>query len=462
MGKYHLPDGDTLVEELQCLVVYTPKDPVYRQALWGAISQLTKYWMWEPDGAGGEHDAADSWDLAYAQTLESFGMLEELLGYVDEVEDLLRALEVVSTPCCDTDASEGQLFTDDVEDGTGDVPQAIIDAGYATDAADWAGFDDYKCMVSHIVADDIAGKLRAFAPYVDAAGTIAGGIASIIGIISIVYTGGATALFGGILGSTAAAATLYKELVSGDFLSTLANKVDTNHDDLACAIYDGTDGPDAACNALKAEIDNLFTTAEALVLKNLNICATIRALYAGRYDLDNIAQILADKGYIVGDFTCECGIEFDFVHDTDQADVEAGFDGYGNNDITRTDNNPCPGFSWKYAFGLASSRMQIRPGQAASNEGFSTPTNYEAYIVRVEGDVCDVETNMTIRIHYADDSILNHDISSDGTFQFDPPDGPTKPVDRDPTEEPALGFHRDSSGGYALTTIRVYYKIVEI
>lgn len=139
MGKYHLPDGDTLVEELQCLVVYTPADPAYRQALWGAISQLTKYWMWEPDGQGGEHDAADSWDLAYAATLESFGMLEQLLESVDEVEPLLRQM-LEQTYCCDQlpgsgdiiAETEGDLATSDTDVDGGVFPDGITTEGEMT------------------------------------------------------------------------------------------------------------------------------------------------------------------------------------------------------------------------------------------------------------------------------------------------------------------------------------------
>lgn len=326
MGKYHLPPGETLVEELQCLVVYCPDEPVYRQALWGAISQLTKFWIWEPDGAGGEHDAADSWDLAYEATLESFGMLDELLQAVDEVEPLLRALQDIAQPCCDSDESDGALFTDDVEDGAGDVPQNIIDAGYATDSTDWAGFDEYKCMIAHVAVDDMEGKLRKFAPYVDAAGTVAGGVAAIIGIITTIFTAGASALVGGILASTAAAATLYKNATDGVFLTSLADKVAANHDALACAIYVGTDGPTAACNALNDEIDALFTATEALILKNLNTCAGIRAFYGGRHDLQNVAQVLADNGYVVGDFDCSCAFDVDvtFTFDTDEENWSLG------------------------------------------------------------------------------------------------------------------------------------------
>jgi hypothetical protein len=88
-------------------------------------------------------------------------------------------------------------------------------------------------------------------------------------------------------------------------LENLADAVAENHDALACAIYFGDGSQDAATD-LKAAIDNLFTVPEAVVLKNLNLPAQLKALYAGRYDQQNVASILEDNGYETGDFDCTC------------------------------------------------------------------------------------------------------------------------------------------------------------
>lgn len=232
--------------------------------------------------------------------------LSELVGYIDEVEELLRALQYTAN-CCDdnTDITDGDWYTNPVVDGEGNVPQEIIDAGYATGTSDWSGFDDYKCMISYLVVDDLEAKLRTFAPYVDSAGVIIGGIATIASILTTIFTGGLGAIALGIIATTGTTALFYKLVTDGSVLEGIADEIATNREDLACAVY-GADGSAAAHTALNAKIDELFSVIEAPIIKAMNLGPTLKALYGGLHDTTSIAQKLEDLGYVSGDFDCAC------------------------------------------------------------------------------------------------------------------------------------------------------------
>ena len=96
---------------------------------------------------------------------------------------------------------------------------------------------------------------------------------------------------------------LYWSLLEFGPVDDLADEVATNHDELACAMYQA-DGDVGALVALNDKIDELFSVAEALILKNLNNGPTLKALYAGRDDQTDIAAELEAAGYELGDFDC--------------------------------------------------------------------------------------------------------------------------------------------------------------
>ena len=258
----------------------------------------------------GGYDYAD-WDelqglLSYAdQQLGDPIMISDIIPLIDEIEDLLRLLNSHAQCCGSQDITNGDQFTDEVTDGVGDVPDNIVSAGYASDSSDWAGFDDYKCMIAHLVIDDMEWKLRAILPYIDSTGAIIGGIGTVAAVIaSIIATGGLALVFE-MLAAVGAAATIWSGIVKiGDSgTEALADAVNDAHQELACAIY-FADGTTNALATLNNTIDDLFTDAEALILKNLNLGPVIKSLYAGRYDQQNVAQLLADKGYDLDDFDC--------------------------------------------------------------------------------------------------------------------------------------------------------------
>ena len=307
---YPLPDGDLGSDELVCQLVYLPDKPEYWQALYGALSYMATWRAWERDTDKRGKDAAGDWRLALELTTECWRMT--CLDDIETTLDSILAIMELPAECCGpVDVTDGDQYTDRVVDGVGDVPQNVIDAGYASGVSDWAGFDDYKCMIAHVTVDTLAAKILELAPLVNSVGAIAGGVTTLAAFLAVIFATGGLALVVGIFVSAGAAALLYENLPGGALLVTLAAKVVTNSDDLACAIYQ-SDGDVQSLERLNDKIDELFTTVEAIVLKSMNLGPTLKMLYAGRYDQQDIAEILFDAGYELTDFDCEdCDIVTD-------------------------------------------------------------------------------------------------------------------------------------------------------
>lgn len=282
-----------------------------RQAIHVLLSLFHRYeWL----ATFGKSEAAiEDWDHIQAIMAEAeyeLGVampLSDIIPLIDEIEDLLRALQQ-HAQCCDrpVDWSDGDNFTDPVVDGVGNVPQNIIDAGYATGVDDWEGFADYKCMISHIMVDSMELTLRETVKLFGSSGEIIGGIGSVASLLGVILTtaGPVSVAIIGVLASVAGFFALIIGL--GDVATeALADGIMENHDELACAIYNA-DGSDAAVAALKQKIDDLFSDATAAVLKNMALGPSLKALYAGRYDQQNVAQNLADAGFDVDDYFCSC------------------------------------------------------------------------------------------------------------------------------------------------------------
>ena len=174
-GKgYLLPDGGASENELACCLVFYPARDEYRRALMGSLDYLATWIAWERDSEKRGQDAAASWKLANIQTWEccSMGFCDDLTTSLADILAAITALE-----CCgEQDITDGDQYTDPVVDGEGDVPQNIIDAGYAEDAADWEGFANYKCMISHLAVDHVETFFREIAPHISDAGYVIGGV----------------------------------------------------------------------------------------------------------------------------------------------------------------------------------------------------------------------------------------------------------------------------------------------
>lgn len=301
---YLLPSGEAYTDEHACMMLFYPDKPAYRQALFGALDYFATWLAWETDPDKRGKDAARAWREAVQATRECLEMnaCETILSLLEEIRDNTGIY------CCDVvDISDGDRYTDEVEDGEGDVPQNIIDAGYADDAADWDGFDDYKCMISHLMVTNMLEQTLKFQTITDTAGAVIGGAAAVAAIAVVILTGGAAVLVYGIVLAIAGATVLYAAIaeLAESGLGNVADGLAEHHDSLVCAIYNA-DGSAGAVVALNDAIDELFNAAEATYLKALNIPAQLKALYAGRYDQQDIAAIMEAKGLDPAAYTCSC------------------------------------------------------------------------------------------------------------------------------------------------------------
>ena len=346
---YPLPDGDAYTDELACLMVFYPDKPEYRQAFFGAYFYFANWLAWERDSGKRGKDAAAAWRLAVEATMECIEMnvCEEMLSLLIDI----RANTGIY--CCDpADVTDGDQYTDEIEDGVGDVPQNVIDAGYATGVADWAGFYDYKCMISHVMITNMEWQTRKLLTYTDTAGAVIGGVAAVAAIAAVIFATGGLALVLAIVLNIALGAALYAAIaeLGESGLGDVADGLETDHDYLACAI-NGADGSADAVVQLKAAIDVKFNVLEAAFLKNLNLSAQLKALYSARYDQQDIAEIMDDNGYDVLDYDCsDCGEEGLFFDYQFPSDVQGWYAG-GDVGTTWVDNhlvcNPAGTGSWK-------------------------------------------------------------------------------------------------------------------
>lgn len=303
-GKgYLLPSGDASEDDLECCIVFYPARDEYRRALMGSLDYLATWIAWERDSEKRGQDAAASWKLANIQTWECTNM-----GYCDDLATTLQALLAATQAleCCgDQDISDGELYTDDVVDGVGNVPQNIIDAGYASGPTDWAGFDDYKCMISHLAVNHIETFFREIAPFVSSSGVVIGGIGVVAALLGAILAIVGLPISAGIIVALGASAGIWTWISTygKTAVTDLADEIATNHDALACAIYDG-DGVADAIDDFNAEVDSLFSAIDAIAIKAVGFQPQLRAMYAGRYDQEDIAEKLDGLGYDVMSYDC--------------------------------------------------------------------------------------------------------------------------------------------------------------
>jgi hypothetical protein len=234
------------------------------------------------------------------------GFCNDLITSLDDILAAIIALE-----CCgEQDITDGDQYTDPIVDGEGDVPQNIIDAGYAEDAEDWAGFDSYKCMISHLAVDHVESFFREIAPHLSDTGTIFGGM----GVLGFLL-GGILILFGlplagGLIAALGAAAGIWNWITKygKGAVEDIADEIAIHHDALACAIYAG-DGVADSVSDFNDKVDELFSSVDAAGIKAINIAPQLKAMYSGRYDQQDIAEKLADQGYETVGYVCICDEE---------------------------------------------------------------------------------------------------------------------------------------------------------
>lgn len=376
---YPLPDGELGEDELVCQLVYLPDRPEYWQAFLSAYHYMTTWRAWERDTEKRGRDAAANWRAAFELTIGCWRMtcLQDLQ---DNVADILAIMQLGQSCCDDQDITDGDRYTDRVTDGVGDVPQNVIDAGYASGVGDWAGFDDYKCMIVHVTVNQMQERLFEISLVLNEFGMVFGGVVALAGVLGVIFATGGVAIVFGLIAGIGTLSSLYNALMGFGPVEDLVDKIATNHDDLACAMY-FADGDVAALVALNTKIDLLFTVPEAVILKNMNNGPTLKALYAGRYDQQDIAAELESAGYELDDFDCACeGQIGEYLVFTDWETGQPGMWQYVDAVLQDTTGR---GGGWGWGDVHAPNKLWVSVGTLRIAAGLGNPAGNKIWINRV-------------------------------------------------------------------------------
>lgn len=293
------------VTELAYFLVAVPDAVEYKRAVIGHYGELGLVGAWGEEGiVPGSYLASQSWLRAIMETwrLLEMGWPDQILAAIDEVEALLAVLQQVpqyQMTCC----GDNQAFYDPPGGFTSadPVPQAVVDAGYASSTSDQEGYAAYKCMVAHLLINNFEAKLIDLGPIITAG-------AVILSILVAFFAAG-TGLTGVIIaGLTVGISELLglidalKDLGAPGVVA-LADDMETNRDDLVCSILAG-DGITDAIQSYKDKVDELFSAAEAFIIKNLNVDHMFQHYLAAAYGNVDVAAELAAAGYDPADYSC--------------------------------------------------------------------------------------------------------------------------------------------------------------
>lgn len=273
---------------------------------------------WEKTYRAFGYDFAD-WDYLQAEVADLQRGLT-MPVYIDDLVSQLKQMTdaIISLYCCPDgtplDPTDGDQYTDQyTENEANGVPTNIVDAGYADDDDDWDGFNSYKCMVSHVTVESLARKLDQFEELADVAAVgmlSVGAILAILGTVIGVISGGSFIIILAILGGAAAVANLYQEITDAaeGLFADAAEEVREYAQDLACALFAG-DGPNDSYDKMIIKADEVLTVGTAGLVRLMNLKADLKAMYSGRYGETDVAARLAELGFDVDDFDCDCPTE---------------------------------------------------------------------------------------------------------------------------------------------------------
>lgn len=297
------------VEAFTYFLVAIPDAPEYRQAAKGAFTDLGRASAWGPEGiTSGSFVAAQVWLRAIAETwrLLEMGWPDLVLGYIDDIETLLTALQNTQSfqlTCC----NDNYTFESPPGGGSSSdpVPQPIIDAGYATGTSDYPGYSAYKCMAAHLLLNNLQEKLVNLSPLV----TLGGGLLSLLLVLFGAVSGiTGVVLLGAVVGIPEILQLIdaLKDLGSVS-LEDLAEDLESNRTEIVCAIVGG-DGIDDMIAQFDAVVNSLYSFPANVIIRSLNVRHMMQLLMYGEHGNANIADALAAAGYDPANYTC-CDFE---------------------------------------------------------------------------------------------------------------------------------------------------------
>jgi hypothetical protein len=162
-------------------------------------------------------------------------------------------------------------------------------------------------MISHLAVDHVESFFREIAPFVSSSGVVIGGIGVVAALLGAILALIGLPISAGIIVALGASAGIWTWISTygKSAVTDLADEIADNHEALACAIYGG-DGVSDSIDEFNDEVDSLFSTIEAVAIKAVGFEPQLRAMYAGRYDQEDIAENLDNLGYEVINYFCTC------------------------------------------------------------------------------------------------------------------------------------------------------------
>ena len=183
---YRVPEGDALIEDMACQLVYYPDIPEYRTILLSQLLELTNWRNWERDDDHKGKDAATSWKAANVLTWECWRMacLEQLQSDVSAILAHLQA----TVPCCGDIITYGDstTYVTTIIPGSGEDPTLYGE----TEVSDWDEWKEYLCHNANLWVDELIAQSNAIETVLDVGGLSVGLVAYALAAVALFVVGG--------------------------------------------------------------------------------------------------------------------------------------------------------------------------------------------------------------------------------------------------------------------------------
>lgn len=280
-----LPAGDAYTEDMACAIVFYPDMPEYRRALLGSLAEFAIWQSWEKESEHKGIDAALAWKEALDLTVDCLNMacLEQLQS---DIHDILLLLQ--NDICCSDNVTYGDQTTyiTNIWPNTGSGPDYYGE----TAVDDWEEWSQYLCYNANLWIDELIKQANSFETVLSVSSMTIALFAYAIEAIAFFVVGGQ------VHGPDAISRTL--AIIAGyvaDLWGDAADDIETDRDDILCAIMQGTSLEDAIEDVLASG------TAWDLFYQFIDYDSAVAILYNGG---DGDAEYLeAEKELACG---CTC------------------------------------------------------------------------------------------------------------------------------------------------------------
>ena len=352
------------------------------------LQGIARQLEWRASFEDGEYDFSDYDDLQHevadllrglqmgVDLADLFSKLDEILAAIDQIDDL-----VGGPACCPDDL----VFEAPPEYTWSEgVPQAIIDAGFATGTGDEEGYASYRCMAAHALLNNTQRKLLALEPFLEAAFVVFGIVGLLLGSFVAASGAGAVITLGGLAidaGAVIALVTSLKSVIAGEPTSW-SEQLEDDRDTIVCATLQG-DGLAGVKAAFVAAVADSIGTVGGGVVSLLNLDNVIQLTFYGTNNGVNGAQWMADNGLDPADYNCPCEADVSvlFTFDSDAQDwaITGQFAGYDADYDAINFGNGSPDGVCSASVATVNAHAQVGSLAVASTYRFRTVTYIEGH-----------------------------------------------------------------------------------